>query len=350
MAAWAESLNWRLVRCGGYIAPMRTHPFLTVLAGLVLLPAVGCATSQPTPPMLPETTSQAASPLAADTPSHTVDAVLQARLESLARGFGGDVGIYVRHLRTGAVAEIRADEVYPTASLVKVPILLTLFDQVERGVLDMDARLKYPDTLTYAFTEATDVVGYMSPGDSLPLSQLVFLMLSTSDNLASLWLQALVGGGAAVNEWMASHGFAQTRVNSRTPGRDAARTQFGWGQTTPREMADMFVMIRQGRAVSPRASERMYRSLTKSYWDDDALSQLPPHVVAASKQGFVSRSRSEVLLVNAPSGDYVMAVITKNQQDTSYAWGNEGMRLIRSVARAVYEHFEPADAWRPLPR
>jgi beta-lactamase class A len=277
------------------------------------------------------------------------DAALQATLDRLVDGFGGDVGFHVRHLRTGASAERRADDVFPTASMIKVPILLTLFDQVERGVLDLDARLPYPDTLNYAYVEATDVVGYMSPGDTLPLSELAFLMLSVSDNVASLWIQALVGGGVAINEWLAAHGFAQTRVNSRTPGRDAARSEFGWGQTTPREMGEALVMIREGRAVSPRASERMYRLLSNSFWDDEALSQIPPTVQAISKQGFVSRSRSEVMLVNAPSGDYVLAVITKNQTDTSYDDDNEGLRLIRAISRAVYRHFEPDDDWRPLP-
>jgi beta-lactamase class A len=79
------------------------------------------------------------------------------------------------------------------------------------------------------------------------------------------------------------------------------------------------------------------------------LSQIPPTVQAASKQCFVDRSRSEVLLVNAPSGDYVLSVITKDQADTGYEPGNEGYRLIRAVSRAVYEHFNPRDPWRPQP-
>jgi beta-lactamase class A len=282
-------------------------------------------------------------------PAPWTDPVLAATLDSLARGFGGTVGIYVRHLPTGASVEMNADTVFPTASLVKIPILLTLYDQVERGMLDLDARVPYPDTLNYRYVEATDVVGYMSAGDTLPLSELAFLMLTVSDNVASLWIQALVGGGTAVNEWMAAHGFEHTRVNSRTPGREAARTAFGWGQTTPREIAGSLVMIREGRAVSQRASQDMYRMLTKAYWDDVALSQIPPTVQAASKQGFVDRSRSEVLLVNAPRGDYVLAVITKNQVDESYEESNEGHRLIRAVSRAVYEHFNPGDPWRPLP-
>jgi len=290
-----------------------------------------------------------AAPLGAQepTPAARPDPVLQSTLERLVAGFGGDVGVYVRHLRTGASAEIRADERFPTASMIKVPILLTLYDQVEQGKLDLDARVPYPDTLHYRYVESTDVVGYMAAGDTLPLSELAFLMLTVSDNVASLWIQALVGGGAAVNEWLEGHGFRQTRVNSRTPGREEARSAYGWGQTTPREIAEALVMIRQGRAVDPRTSEEMYRMLTNSYWKGFALSQLPPTVQAASKQGFVDRSRSEVLLVNAPSGDYVLSVITKDQADTSYEDDNEGHRLIRAVSRAVYEHFNPRDPWRP---
>jgi beta-lactamase class A len=219
---------------------------------------------------------------------------------------------------------------------------------VERGAMNLDARVPRPDTLTYRYVESTDVVGYMAPGDTLPLSELAFLMLTVSDNVASLWIQAEVGGGVAVNEWLAANGFRHTRVNSRTPGREAARAAYGWGPTTPREIAGALVMIREGRAVSPAASEAMYRMLTNSYWKGEALSQIPPTVQAASKQGFVDRSRSEVLLVNAPTGDYVLAVITKNQTDTSHEPGNEGARLIRAVSRAVYQHFNPNDRWRPL--
>lgn len=93
----------------------------------------------------------------------------------------------------------------------------------------------------------------------------------------------------------------------------------------------------------------MYRMLSGSYWNAEALSQIPPTIQAASKQGFVDRSRSEVLLVNSPGGDYVLAIITKNQTDTSYDRDNEGHRLIRAVSRAVYEHYNPDDPWRPRP-
>ena len=111
------------------------------------------------------------------------DRALTDRLQALSAGFHGDVGIYVRHLGTGATAEIDADSVFPTASMIKVPILLTLYDQVQQGRLDLEAGLPYPDTLKYQYVEHTDVTGYMAPGDTLPLRELAFLMLSVSDTV-----------------------------------------------------------------------------------------------------------------------------------------------------------------------
>lgn len=285
-------------------------------------------------------------PAAHAQPAPRPDPELQKRLEALVEGFRGDVGFYVRHLPTGRTAALNADTLFPTASLVKVPLLVKLFDAVEQGALDYHAQLVYRDSLLYP---GEDLLGSFADSSVVALGKVAMLMITTSDNTASLWLQHLVGTGAAVNDWLAAHGFAHTRVNSRTPGRRPAWERYGWGQTTPREMAELLVMIREGRAVSPAASEEMYRFLTRIYWNDEALSQLPPTVQAASKQGAVDRSRSEVVLVNAPHGDYVFCVITKNQEDTSWTPDNEGFRLLRSVSRLLWETFEPESTWRPAP-
>jgi beta-lactamase class A len=175
------------------------------------------------------------------------------------------------------------------------------------------------------------------------------LMITTSDNTASLWCQHEAGTGTDINAWLAAHGFELTRMNSRTPGRRSNWEQYGWGQTTPREIAELLVMIREGRAVSPTASEEMYRALTRTYWNDEALSQIPPTVQVASKQGAVSASRSEVVLVNAPSGDYVFSVITNLQKDQSWEHDNEGYVLLRDVSRLLWNHFEPDSDWKPAP-
>jgi beta-lactamase class A len=257
------------------------------------------------------------------------------------------VGIYVRHLQSGRYAAIRADEMFPTASMIKVPIMLTLFQQMEDGRLGWLDTLTYRDSLLYAGED--DLLGKLRDSTPIPLAQVAMLMITTSDNTASLWLQKLVGTGTVINAWLAGHGFDSTRVNSRTPGREAARAMYGWGQTTPREMAELLVMIRQQRAVSPAADQEMYRMLTRIYWNGEALSRIPPWTQAASKQGEVDRSRSEVVLVNAPSGDYVFSVITKGQADTTYASSNEGFVLLRNVSALLWAAFEPKHPWTPAP-
>jgi beta-lactamase class A len=91
----------------------------------------------------------------------------------------------------------------------------------------------------------------------------------------------------------------------------------------------------------------MYRHLTRIYWDDEALSQIPPTIQVASKQGAVSQSKSEVVLVNAPHGDYVFCIITKNQEDTRWENDNEGYVLIRKISRLLWNSFEPDHPWTP---
>jgi beta-lactamase class A len=267
------------------------------------------------------------------------DVQLQGKLEARVESFRGSVGVYVRHLGSGATASIQADSLFPTASMIKLPLLISLYDHVERGKLELDARLAYDDSLFYGDEDDDDIVNKMRPGETVTLSKLAFFMISISDNTASLWIQGLVTG-AEVNRWLTEHGFEGTRVNSRVDGRREGWREYGWGQTTPREMAELLVMVREGRAVSSKASEEMYRTLTDIYYDDEALSALPPTVQVASKQGAVSASRSEVLLVNAPSGDYVLCVITKGQEDRSWGEGNEGYVLLRDLSRIVYGHFE----------
>ncbi|MDX2261356.1 MAG: serine hydrolase [Gemmatimonadales bacterium] len=288
----------------------------------------------------------AAAPLTAQSgwPAVRRDKALEAKLQALAAEVQGDVGIYVRHLKTGQGAMLRADELFPTASMIKVPILVTVFDRIERGTLRFDTTLVWADSLRYGGED--DLFDKLQAGAKIPLAQATLMMITTSDNAASLWLQGIVTG-RAINQWLAANGFDSTRVNSRTPGREANRTAMGWGQTTPREMAELVARIRAGTVVSAAASAEMYRHLTRIYYTAEALSALPPWVQAASKQGAVDRSRSEVVLVNGPSGDYVFAVITKNQQDQSYGRNNQGYVLLRNVSALLWRHFEPKHPWAP---
>jgi beta-lactamase class A len=271
------------------------------------------------------------------------DVKLEKELRAALAGFRGDVGVYVRNLRTGKTVAIHADTLFPTASTVKIPIQCGLFDKIHRGELTYNQPLVYRDSLHYD----DGVVGSLKDGAKIPLNEVVMLMETVSDNTGSLWCQALAGGGAAINEWLEMNGFHQTRVNSRTPGRAANQKQYGWGQTTPRELADLLTYIRNGRAVSADASDEMYRNLGRQFWDNDGLAMLPPDVKTACKNGAVNQARSEVVLVHAPHGEYVYCVMTKNQQDESWERNNEGFALLRNVSAILWHHFEPKSTWQP---
>ena len=271
---------------------------------------------------------------------------LKTTLENRVENFKGDVGIFVKDLTTGKTVEINADTVFPTASMIKVPIMLKIFDRIEKGELSKDSTLLYfKDTINYQW-KGDDAISRFREGEDISISKLLTHMITFSDNHASLWLQKLAGTGTAINEWLAREGLKDTRVNSRTEGREEGYKKYGWGQTTPREMAELLIRIRNGEAVSDKASEDMYRHLTRIYWDDEALSQIPPTVQAASKQGAVSQSKSEVVLVNAPHGDYVFCVITKDQEDTRWEDDNEGYVLIRDVSKILWDYFEPDHKWK----
>jgi beta-lactamase class A len=265
-----------------------------------------------------------------------VNKKLQHALETLTTGFKGDVGIYVKDLHTGKMASIHADSIFPTASMVKVPILIGIMDKLNKGELKYHQELTYKDSLFYA---GSDLLASLKHNEKVELSKVIMLMLTTSDNTSSLWLQSLAGTGTRINQILDSIGYTATRVNSRTPGREAGRDKFGWGQTSPKEMATMFEALANRNLMDATSSEKMLRLLGRNYWDEEALSQIPPDVFVASKNGAVNASRSEVVYVSGKNARYVFCICTKNNKDTSWELNNEGWELARKVSKLLWETY-----------
>lgn len=264
------------------------------------------------------------------------DKKLQKKAEELFRNFKGVAGVYVKNLRTGKTVAINADTIFPTASMVKVPILIGIMNKIHNGELGYHQELTYKDSLLYA---GSDILGSFKNNEKITVAKTIMLMLTTSDNTASLWLQSLAGTGTVINGLLDSIGLKATRVNSRTPGREQNREQYGWGQTTPREMVLLFEKIYRGEVISDSASKKMLRLLGRNYWDEQAISSIPPHVFVASKNGCVNASRSETLLVMAPKNPYIFSICTKNQQDVSWGDDNEGWVLAKKLSALLWEQF-----------
>ena len=271
------------------------------------------------------------------------DNKLTTQLQDAIKGFNGQAGIYVKNLKNGKTAAINADTLFPTASMIKVSIQCGVMDKIEKGELTYNQKLIYRDSLLYP---GEDILGSFKDKDTIELSKVAMLMITMSDNTASTWLQKIVTG-EYINNWLDQNGFKVMRVNSRVKGREAIRAKYGWGVTTPYEMCRLFIKIRDGEAVSPAASERMYRNLGRIYWDDKALSQIPPYIHTVSKQGALDESKSETVLVNAPHGDYVFSIITNNNKDQRWVPDNEADVLIRKVSALIWHYYEPKSDWKP---
>ena len=270
------------------------------------------------------------------------DKKLQQQVTQLVKDFKGDIGIYIHDLKHNRIVSINADTIFPTASIVKVSILVGMMDKIEKGELKYHQQLIYKDSLLYA---GEDILGSFKDGEKIELSKVMMLMLTTSDNTASLWLQSLAGGGQRINAIMDSLGFIHTRVNSRTAGREVNRNNYGWGQTTPREMESLMERIVNKDILSVAASEKMLRLLSRQYWDEEAISQVPPDVFIADKNGAVDASRSEIMYVNSKKNPYILSVFTKNNKDISWNKNNEAWELTRKLSALVWNYYNPDSKW-----
>lgn len=275
-----------------------------------------------------------------------VDKKLDVLIRKEITGFKGDIGVYVHHLKKNRIVAINADTVFPTASIVKVPILAGVFNKIASGELKLSQEFIYDTARLYG---GSGLMQFYKDSARTDLSTMISLMLTYSDNITSIWLQQLSGGGAAINKIMDDLGLKNTKVNSRTEGRLEIWKKYGWGQTTPREMSRLFQLIREGRVIDARYSDKMYRYLKNQFYNGRSLSQIPSMVNAISKTGSVDDARGEVVLVNAPGGDIVFCVLTKNNKDQSWTNSNEAEVLTRKIAALIWNHYEPKHAFKAYP-
>jgi beta-lactamase class A len=269
--------------------------------------------------------------------SQQTDHQLQKQVQALIKDFNGDVGIYVHDLRNNRVVSINADTIFPTASIVKIPILIGIMNRIRVGELNYHQRLTYTDSLYYS--EGDDILSAFKDSATIELSKVMMLMLTISDNCASLWLQGLSGGGSSINRLLDSLGLQATRVNSRTPGRENNRGLYGWGQTSPREIALIMERIVKKEMLDKASSEKMLRLLSRQYWDEQALSEIPAGVFTADKNGAVDESRNEVLYVNCQRNPYIFSIFTKNNRDKSWNADNEAWVLTRKLSGLLWKYY-----------
>jgi beta-lactamase class A len=274
---------------------------------------------------------------------------LKEELDRIAERFQGALGYSLHNARTGDRIDRLGDELFPTASTIKLAIMCTAFDKQQKG------EIGYYDRREITTADRRGGSGFLQfykPDSKVELKELLHFMITVSDNTATAmlirWLTAM-----DVNRWLESHGLKSTRLLSQLPEGETALRElsktWGLGVTTPNEMRTLMEMTVEGRAGTPAATDEMHRLLNHQYFDDGIAGQVPPDVCVGSKSGALDESRSDVAVVHAPAGTYSLTVYTKDAKDQRWIWENQGMESIRAISRAVFRHYNPKVKWTPPP-
>ena len=267
---------------------------------------------------------------------------LEGRLLPLVKAHKGKVAIAVKHLGSGETFFYNADAVMPTASLIKLPILIETYLQAVAGKVNLD------DPVTLRKKDKVPGSGILtknfSAGATFPLRDAVRLMTTLSDNTATNLVLDRVGI-KAVNERMKAWGLRETRLNAKvyrggTTSVDPARTnRYGLGSTTAREMVALLETLMVGDRVKPAAKQSLL-GLLKECEDKDKFSRfLPADVELAHKTGSLNNARTDAGLLYLDDGVVALCVLTAGNADRGWNHDNAGNLFCARVAKEVYDHF-----------
>jgi beta-lactamase class A len=264
------------------------------------------------------------------------------RLAPLAKAHQGKVAVAVKNLETGESYYLHADEPMPTASLIKVAVLVEAYLQADEG------KIKLTDPVVLHDSDKVPGSGvltdHFSDGATFPLRDAVRLMVAFSDNTATNLVLDRVGV-AAVDQRMETWGFPHTRINAKvfrgstTSVDPAATKRFGLGSTTAREMVGLFEEIALGDRLRPALKQAVLGHLKKNQDAYKFTSLLPPGTVVAHKDGSLDDARTDAGVIYTPGGAVALCVLTNDNKDQRWRPDNAGNVLCAQVAKEVYDYF-----------
>ncbi|HZT81615.1 MAG TPA: serine hydrolase [Gemmataceae bacterium] len=268
---------------------------------------------------------------------------LEACLAPLAKSHKGKVAIAVKHLGTGESYYLHADEPMPTASLIKLAVMMEVYQQADEG------KVRLTDKVTLRQEDKVPGSGilteHFSDGACFSLRDAVRLMIVYSDNTATNLVLDRIGI-ASTNRRMQAWGYPNTRIHAKvfrgsTTSVDPARTRkFGLGSTTAREMVGLLEDLETGKHFRPALKQVILGHLKKCDDKDKFTRLLPPGTVVAHKTGQVSDARTDAGILYLPGGPVALCVLTCDNADRAWRPDNAGNVFCAKVAREVYEYFQ----------
>jgi beta-lactamase class A len=259
---------------------------------------------------------------------------LRRTLDSLVQAHHGTVGYSVVDLETGDRLSARGDETFPTASLIKVPILVTVYDLYAKGQLSPDDPLT---VLRIDKVPGTGILQHLHDGMAITVGDAAWLMATISDNTATnLLLDRIII--RRVWDKMESLGLRNTKVHAKSFRRSSSvamdsSIKYGLGVTTPNEMVRLFELLAAGKAVSPAADSAMLHTLENGD-DYRFLQRFAGNARSARKTGLDDAVRTECSLFYLRHR-VVACVLTKDNVDRRWILDNEPNLTMARMGEAI---------------
>jgi len=268
---------------------------------------------------------------------------LQAELSSMSMHAPGHVGIMVEDLATGLSSSVNAGAQMPAASTIKIPVMVEVFKRLAHGDFDLNRKVTLqPSDRDWGSGDLSDA----RAGSRYPVSKLLTLMITVSDNTATNMLIRLVGRHA-INDEMTGLGLTQTSlhdyIRSDGPIHYALRSSCS-------DMIRLLSAMARNQLIDEWSSREMISILTGQHHNGLIPEPLPPGTTIAHKTGELHDTLNDVGIVFLNSEPYAIAVMATNLSTL-----DAGYRFIRGVSRVAYDELERFSQWReangfaPLP-
>ncbi|HEX7361767.1 MAG TPA: serine hydrolase [Bryobacteraceae bacterium] len=266
---------------------------------------------------------------------------LDRQIKNKLQGFSGQVSLYAVNLDTGASYGLHANRPVKTASTIKLPIMVECYFLVAEGKLKWSEPIKLVNN---DIVGGSGILQDLTPGDVLPMRDVVDLMIVMSDNTATNLVLDRIGGDA-VNARMAELGLHQTRVMRKVmgakpqgitkTGAKPKNRKWGLGRTTPREMVTILEKLYRGQLVNSDASEAMIATL-KRQRDITGIGRDMQDVTIADKTGALDHLRSGVGIIYSKRGNVAMAITVAHIPKIDWSPDNPGDLMISSLSEILF--------------
>ena len=255
-------------------------------------------------------------------------------VNDLVESFQGIVGIVARTIVPNAapVVAVRTHERFPAASIIKLPIMLTVYRAYDAGWVSPNKEIAL---LPGDITEGAPVLGDAHSGQRWRVGDLVEAMIRYSDNIAS---NALISafGLAAINRVIRRAGMTGTILarhfaGSVPPGRANLNV------TTPGDIAQLLYQIERGshEGIATVASVDSCRAMVKLMLRQQYREMIPAGITRkvpiANKTGELDFVRSDAAIVDPLGEDpYVLVILTRDLEYPGLAYGD-----IAAIAKRI---------------